>query len=406
MSPATLFALLTGFLLSGPFLRARLENRPGPKARQFLRARVARIYPAYWVALVGAALTIGLPGHGAGGPMASDHTDSDVRARHSVRGTTPRLVPVAVPELLLRSSPLVLVATPDRVLGTRRGIDLAVRGWMAAPGGGPVSWVTRTTSMTDPIAREPYYTLLGRADWFATRHDARRPHNGAGPGGGSAAPATSRPAAGNGTDRGARPDCGERPVPVHWEELRDQLDAAAGAVLISGAVLVGPALRGPQRWLASRPARALGRWSYGIFLWGYIVQKLITKIEPGVPTAAHLALTMAGAVALGAASWRYIDKPLVRHLAGRRRDTKQPTHRRATPSLPARRSAPAHQAPDRGYELGRLLALLVLTGLDDAVVGVVVHQTRLVLPPLETLSHSKKIACLWPSRTARSTESI
>jgi peptidoglycan/LPS O-acetylase OafA/YrhL len=56
----TLFALLTGFLLSAPFLRARLEGRPAPPALGFLRARAVRIYPAYWVALAGAAVLIGL----------------------------------------------------------------------------------------------------------------------------------------------------------------------------------------------------------------------------------------------------------------------------------------------------------------------------------------------------------
>ncbi len=56
----TLFALLTGFLLSAPFLRARLDDRPPPRAVAFLRARAVRIYPGYWVALAGAALLIGL----------------------------------------------------------------------------------------------------------------------------------------------------------------------------------------------------------------------------------------------------------------------------------------------------------------------------------------------------------
>lgn len=324
MSPATLFALLTGFLLSGPFLRARLENRPGPKARQFLRGRVARIYPAYWVALVGAALTIGLQDMGPGDLWRV------ITLTQTFGPDTPfeGLLPAWSLSLFLS----FYFALPlwswwrRRTDSSAQGEGSILRcevGWLLLVV--VLSWVTRTTSMIDPIAREPYYTLLGRADWFAT--------------GMMLAVLTTAQA------RGVAPRLlllpGWRPgmaliaalgltvasalVPVHWEELRDQLDTAAGGVLIAGAVLVGPALRGPQRWLASRPARALGRWSYGIFLWGYIVQKLITKIEPGVPTAAHLALTMAGAVALGAASWRYIEKPLVRHLAGRRMDTKQPT---------------------------------------------------------------------------------
>jgi len=120
---------------------------------------------------------------------------------------------------------------------------------------------------------------------------------------------------------------------VHYEEVRDQFDTAAGAALLAGAVLHGPVLRGPQRWLASRPARALGRWSYGIFLWGYIVQKLITQTSPGISTAPHLALTFAGAIALGAASWRYIEKPAARRLA--RRPQNRPRHHPYPSATPA-----------------------------------------------------------------------
>src|SRR5688500_929705 len=64
----TVFALLTGFLLSSRFLARRLDGRARPSALTFLRARAARIFPGYWVALAIAALTIGLhamcPGDG------------------------------------------------------------------------------------------------------------------------------------------------------------------------------------------------------------------------------------------------------------------------------------------------------------------------------------------------------
>ena len=62
----TVFAVLTGFLLSAPFLRARLDGRAAPPTIAFLRARAARIYPAYWVALLLAAATIGLNSMGPG----------------------------------------------------------------------------------------------------------------------------------------------------------------------------------------------------------------------------------------------------------------------------------------------------------------------------------------------------
>ncbi len=61
-----MFAILTGFLISGPFLRARLDNSPSPRLGKYLRARAGRVYPGYWVALAVAALLIGLHNMGEG----------------------------------------------------------------------------------------------------------------------------------------------------------------------------------------------------------------------------------------------------------------------------------------------------------------------------------------------------
>src|SRR5688500_14624231 len=60
------FAILTGFLISGPFLRARLDNKKAPPLGKYLRARAGRVYPGYWVALAVAALLIGLHNMGDG----------------------------------------------------------------------------------------------------------------------------------------------------------------------------------------------------------------------------------------------------------------------------------------------------------------------------------------------------
>src|SRR5215213_5868213 len=58
-----LFFVLTGFLLSRPWFAAALEGRRPPDLRRYLRSRVARIAPAYYVALVGSiGLLWGLAG--------------------------------------------------------------------------------------------------------------------------------------------------------------------------------------------------------------------------------------------------------------------------------------------------------------------------------------------------------
>jgi peptidoglycan/LPS O-acetylase OafA/YrhL len=58
----TIFFLLSGFLLYRPFVAARRAGRPPIATRAFLRRRVLRIVPAYWVALTLLAIYPGLLG--------------------------------------------------------------------------------------------------------------------------------------------------------------------------------------------------------------------------------------------------------------------------------------------------------------------------------------------------------
>jgi peptidoglycan/LPS O-acetylase OafA/YrhL len=180
------------------------------------------------------------------------------------------------------------------------------------------SLAVRTWSLTDPIAETPAFTLFGRADWFALGMFI-----------GLLAIARNR-----GISPGVLLAPGRRPaialaaalaltiasavVPVHMEEARDQLDTFAAGLLVAAMVLHGPNLHWPQRLLASRPARALGRWSYGIFLYGYIAQKLLLEMDPGMALEVRLALTVAMAIAAGAASWRFIEGPASRWIRRRR----------------------------------------------------------------------------------------
>jgi peptidoglycan/LPS O-acetylase OafA/YrhL len=46
-----LFFALSGYLIAGPYIRALISGEPLPSARRYFLRRAARIYPAYWVAL-------------------------------------------------------------------------------------------------------------------------------------------------------------------------------------------------------------------------------------------------------------------------------------------------------------------------------------------------------------------
>jgi peptidoglycan/LPS O-acetylase OafA/YrhL len=54
------FFLISGFLLYRPFVAALLAGRPGPSVRRFFVRRLLRIFPAYWLALLGIMLFFGL----------------------------------------------------------------------------------------------------------------------------------------------------------------------------------------------------------------------------------------------------------------------------------------------------------------------------------------------------------
>ncbi|MDQ3758381.1 MAG: acyltransferase family protein, partial [Actinomycetota bacterium] len=162
----TVFALLTGFLLSGQFLRARLGGRHLPSLIPFLRARVVRVFPAYWLALGVAAVTIGLHAIGPG------DVPKVITLTQTFDTDTPYegLIPMWSLSLFLsfyfflpawawlRSRGDREAEPPGSIL--RREVKFLFALVLLA-------LVVRTFSLTDPIANDPAFSLFGRADWFA-----------------------------------------------------------------------------------------------------------------------------------------------------------------------------------------------------------------------------------------------
>jgi peptidoglycan/LPS O-acetylase OafA/YrhL len=333
-----LFAILTGMLVSAPFLRARLDGRPEPALGSYLQARASRIYPGYWVALAGCALLVGwhyleqpatdavqvltlTQAYGTDGPWEGIPPTWSLsmffafylllpvwsRLRRRMDGGRPRAAGAVLRREVLLLLGVIIAA-------------LAVRG----------------LSLTGPLTERPVYNVFGRADWFAI--------------GMLLAVVVAARDRGLGSRVLTLP--GRRPVatlvlalcatsagallPLSFEEPRDQLDTAAAMLVIAALLLHGDRLVGPQRWCVTRPARALGRWSYGIFLWGWIVQKALVVHAPELPLGARLPLTMLLAVAAGAASWRFVEQPVGRLLQRRREGRRGPrVVTQPRPSLPA-----------------------------------------------------------------------
>lgn len=305
----TIFALLTGFLLSGRFLRARLEGRSLPPVLPFLRARAVRIFPAYWLALGVAALTVGLhamgPGDGIRIATLTQTFDTDTPFEG--------LIPMWSLSLFLSFYLFLPVwawlrSRADRSQGASPTSLRREVVWLFGLIG--LAFVVRALSLTDPIASAPEFSLFGRFDWFAVgmlltvlviaRSRSELP--------GFATAIGRRPAIAFGAAIGLTTLSAVAPAGLG--ELRNQLDLAAAALVVFAAILHGAELKGPQRLLASRPAQALGRWSYGIFVWGYVAEKAIADLFPGIGTGALLITTLAAGVALGAASWHWIERPI------------------------------------------------------------------------------------------------
>lgn len=162
----TAFALLAGFLLSGKFLRARLDRAERPAATSFLRARAARIFPGYWVALAGAAAVIGLENMGSG-----DLWRVITLTQTLDSGTPFEGHPITWSLSLFLCFYLALPAWAWwRSRSDRFDLDASsllrreiawLFGLIVAAG------VVRTFALTGSLAQEPIFTLPGRMDWFA-----------------------------------------------------------------------------------------------------------------------------------------------------------------------------------------------------------------------------------------------
>lgn len=343
----TLFFLLSGFLLYRPFVAARLEGRPRIRIRDYTRRRILRIVPAYWVALIALAVSIGLPAFWDGPWWRSFSFTQIYWADSTVQGIFPAWT-LCIEVTFYLALPF-LAAAIGRLAGRRWGIDLAVIGALTL-----ASISLRTVLEASGGAYVLQNTLACYFAWFGV---------------GMTLAVLS--VAFWGRESSVRPLAiiGRRPwVPwaaaavVFWFTATQMdlprgfyliyddvsylgehlLYATAATLLLLPAVFQGdPARPGWPRRLLAWPVLAwLGLVSYGIFLYhGPIVAELArVQAAEWIPGSGYLSMTgvtLAITIPLAAASYYLVERPALSLKDGFRTRRRRSAVRASSPDATA-----------------------------------------------------------------------
>ncbi|MGH2839973.1 MAG: acyltransferase family protein [Solirubrobacteraceae bacterium] len=313
------FFVLSGFLLSRPWFGAALDGRRPPDLRRFVRARVVRIAPAYYVALIGSiALLWGLAGTpGLRLPPAHELPLFFGFAQNLSPGTVLKLNPpmwsLAVEVTFYALLPLVgwlAVRLPPR----RRAQALVPLALIAL--GLLFNWAIAgrglgmTFSKSLP-AMVPYFALGMLAAIALNRRTV-----GAGARRGLIAGGLVLVAADAALKSAVPAGVGGLPATelAHSFVIFRDLPAAAGFALLVTGLAAAP--RSPI--LGGRIMRGLGAISYPLYLW-HVPVLLALRGHGLLPLDPLLALLVATGpvVAISTVSWIVVEQPFLRWSAQR-----------------------------------------------------------------------------------------
>lgn len=328
----TLFFVLSGFLLTRPWVRAAQEGGDKPALRRYALLRTARILPAYWVALV--AVLVAFPGTGVAG-IISNVTLTQIY--------TGQLIPEFFQTWSLCTEVAFYVALPLLAgLLVRRSAraTLILLTLVALVAPVYIYWVKESGFFGYAILWLP-----GHLDWFAAgmalavvepwlRGERRLPDNVA---------------------LVARRGVWLAGTALGWALMLSPLGGPTGIAEMSGPEAVAQeatfglaafctiglllvATRSDalySRALATAPMQWAGRISYAVFLWQMMMLELV-RSALGIPFGGGgflITLVVAGAatVVVSQLSWMFIEKPILtraHRLTGPRVDITDPARRR------------------------------------------------------------------------------
>lgn len=311
------FFVLSGFLLYQAFARAALTAAPRVDFRRYAVRRAARIVPAYYVCLAGCLLLYWLVGLREMIPPAENIPLFAVFAQNYSPDTVMRFIPVtwtlSIEASLYLLLPLIGLAAyrlgPKRIalqVALLVGLIGVTLIWNALVYAG--DWRPIGPKVLPAYIGHFALGMLG-ALWLEHSRRVR---------------STSLGARATGVLVAA--GVGFVFLGGYWHETSSGgstyatfsgLPAALGFALVITAAAAG---RGPAvGWLRARPLVAIGVVSYGVYLW-HLPLLLATRHlgllpDPFVP---RVLIMLALALSAGFASWRLIERPLIRRFESNR----------------------------------------------------------------------------------------
>lgn len=320
----TLFFILSGFLLSRPFLLAKARELPGPSVRHYLWKRALRILPLYWVVVL-VALVFDKENRILSTAQWIQHlTLTQIYSKGLPASSLTQMWSLCTEVLFYLVLPLLVP-----LLTWRRGhTGLDVRTVMVRSGVLSVLGVAWQATVATIPGQDGHYAqwLPGYLPWFLV---------------GVVFAAVSADLTVRGGDHlferlghdlsgcwivavavfaiACSPIAGPRLllVPGAWE-------AGSKAVLytISGAFFVLPLVFGPERegrartWLSGPIPFWLGEISYGIFaIHMFVLNKMFTATDTAIFTGRFpliLLLTLTATIVLSGLSFHFFEKPILR----------------------------------------------------------------------------------------------
>ncbi len=299
----TLFFVLSGYLVFGPFVAAALDGRDQPSRRRYALKRAARILPAYWLALAGAFALTAATHHpmgvsGAQLPLFLVFAQNQVAATNG--HVDPPMWSLCVEVMFYAALPLLALAVAR--LGTDRRRQLALIAAVFAAGvlacvvtdlaGSPRTVTDSLLTCVPLFAAGMGVAVLTHGRTLSARAAVAL-----------IAAGVVLVVAGATVESAAALEAGPLRLAV------SDTPAAIGFALIVAALVAAP-LR--ARALTLRPVLFAGAISYGLYLWHFPV--IYGLREAGAwpsQLVPAMALTLALAAVLASASWYLVERPIL-----------------------------------------------------------------------------------------------